>query len=129
MITVHFTTAPVGGNTLTIGTTYWLVIDRRLYLPTTVALDASYAHSHALEDRPTTLLDTVFLLGGDATNNDVVDILDGTCIAGDYGLTSGFSTCGLLNGLSDVNEDGVVDILDMALMGGNYNLNASPWTP
>lgn len=124
-----YTTTSVGGSTLTIGTTYWLVADRRLYLPTTVALDANYAHSHALENRPLTSLETVLLLGGDATNNDLVDIYDAACIAGDYGSTSGFSTCGALNGLSDVNEDGVVDIFDMALMGGNYLLTASPWTP
>ncbi len=75
-----------------------------------------------------TSLATVILLGGDATNNEVVDILDGTCIAGDYGLTGGFDACGG-TGLSDVNQDGVVDILDMSLMGGNYELTASPWTP
>jgi hypothetical protein len=99
-----------------------------LYLPTTVAAETSYADSHTLDARPLTSLNTVLLLGGDATNNDVIDMLDASCIAGEYGKVSGLSTCGG-SGTPDVNEDGVVDILDMALMGGNYDLSASPWTP
>ncbi len=123
-----YTTVSVGGNTLTIGSTLLLGIDRVLYLPTTVAVGTSYADSHTLDARPSTSLNTVLLLGGDATNDDVIEILDAACIGNDYGKSGGFTVCGG-SGTSDVNEDGVVDILDMALMGGNLDLAASPWIP
>jgi hypothetical protein len=83
-------------------------------------------HNHVLDTRPFTYLNLFVLLGGDATNDDVIDILDAGCIGGAYGGAPG--TCGG-TGWSDVNEDTFVDILDLSLMGGNYLLTFSTWTP
>ena len=121
-----------------IGQTYWFQVDRRLYLPTTAV--ASYAgstipdswqHSKLLATRPLQSEATVVLLGGDASNNDVIDGADASCIGGAYGVAP--QVCG--SGTSDVNEDGKMDILDLTLMGGNFGKTSSDtypptlWTP
>jgi len=126
-----YTTSYIFPNLLTVGTDYWLLADARLCLPTTALVDSHWAHHHLLTTRPKTTLATLVLLGGDATNNDKIELTDATCIGNDYGKTSGFTECGGSgsNGLSDVNEDGVVDILDLVLMGTNYEKGFSPWTP
>jgi hypothetical protein len=80
--------------------------------------------------RPLTSLNTLLLLGGDATDNNKVDLDDATCIGNQYGL--GVAQCGSPNpptSSSDVNGDGVTNILDLVLFGGNYFLSSSPWTP
>jgi len=122
-----YTTAYLGSNLLTIGATYWLQIDAPLYLPTTVKnpMASNWDDSKALDTRPLTTLANVVLLGGDANDDDAIDISDSACIGGDYGTSN--NTCG--SGNSDVNGDGVVDILDLVLMGGNFGLSQSPWTP
>ncbi len=123
-------TAHLAPETLTVGDTYYLQIDRDLFLPTTANADTDYAHSALLDTRPYTSLGNVVLLGGDAYNDNVIDIGDATCIGGAYGTSA--TTCGggsPAGSSPDVNEDGIVDILDLVLMGGNYNLTASPWTP
>jgi parallel beta-helix repeat protein len=72
----------------------------------------------------TTTLNKVKLLGGDANDNDEVDISDATIIGGEFGKTSGFDP------RADINADGVVDILDLVLLGGNYRKTSPvPWTP
>jgi parallel beta-helix repeat protein len=130
-------TAHLAPNVLLLGNTYSLFIDRDLFLPTTVmAVDANlnpippiptvWYHSKLLSVAPYTPLNMVLLLGGDANNDDVIDILDAGCIGGDYSLTPG--VCGT-GGTSDVNGDGVVDMLDLSLMGTNYTKNYSPWNP
>ena len=126
-----YTTSYISPNLLTIGTTYYLLVDRALYLPTTAAAATVYAQSRGLDTRPLTTLLNVKLLGGDATNDNVIAVTDATCIGGDYSKTSGFTECGGAGsgGTSDVNGDNVVDILDLVLMGGNYDLTFSPWTP
>ena len=114
---------------LTVGSTYWFQVDAPLYLPTTVkypSLASDWAHSKVLDTRPYTDLETVVLLGGDATNDDYVDISDASCIGGAYGGAP--VVCGT-DGSSDVNADGQTDLLDLVLMGGNFGLDASPWTP
>lgn len=121
-----YTSAYMPPNLLTIGTTYHLYVDRALYLPTTATSAASYTHSKELSSRPLTTVGTVILLGGDANDNNVIDIGDATCIGDRYNLTP--ATCGGV-GSADVNGDGVVNILDLVLMGGNYDLTFSPWTP
>ncbi|MBN1261613.1 MAG: hypothetical protein JXB35_13125, partial [Anaerolineae bacterium] len=125
-----YTTAYVGATPLTIGSTYWLLVDRALYLPTTLA-SADYGDSKLLDTRPLTLLATLILLGGDATNDDTIDIYDLSCIGGDYGMTSGFTECGGAGsgGSSDVNGDSLINIQDLSLSGGNWYLSESPWTP
>jgi hypothetical protein len=122
-----YTTAYIGSNLLTIGDTYWFQVDASLYLPTTIKnpMATDWSHSKLLDTRPLTTLNNVVLLGGDATDDDTIDISDATCIGNDYGTST--STCG--TGSSDVNGDGVIDILDLVLMGGNYGLSDSPWTP
>lgn len=123
-----YTTAYIGANLLTVGTTYYLYFDRPLYLPTTAAAASVYAHSKLLSTRPTTGVNNLILLGGDATDDNVVGIDDGTCIGNQYGLPA--AVCGV-GGLSssDVNGDGTTNILDLVLFGGNYGFTASPWTP
>jgi len=130
-------TAHISPHVLLLGNTYSLFINRDLYLPTTVmAIDDNvipkppipdiWYHSKLLTTRLYTPLNTVTLLGGDATNDDVIDILDAGCIGRDYGQTP--APCGN-GGTSDVNGDGIVNMLDLTLMSGNYTLNYSPWNP
>ena len=85
----------------------------------------NWQNGDTLDTRPLTLLGNVLLLGGDASNDDVIDMMDAGCIGGGYGQAPSHLR---RDGSTDVNGDGVVDILDLALMGGNYDLNASPWT-
>ncbi len=121
-----YTTSYEGTNLLTIGTTYWLQVDAPGYLPTTVLYSTGatdWANSKVLTTRALTTLANLKLLGGDANDDNKVDITDVGMIGGDYGLTSGFTSG------SDVNVDGQVDILDLVLAAGNYDLDSSPWMP
>jgi len=106
--------------------TYWMVVDRDLYLPTTPLAATDYEDSKVLDTVPLTALANVVLLGGDATNDDEVNIGDLSCIGGDYNGTG--LVCGA-TGWSDVNGDGTVNIQDLSLAGGNYYKTSSPWTP
>jgi len=122
-----YTTTYLAPYQLAVGTEYWLYADAPLYLPTTALSADDFAHSSSPTDRPFTSLNTLVLLGGDGTDDDVISILDLTCIGASY---QGTSTCtGGPGADADVNGDGVIDILDLVLMGGNYDLTASPWTP
>lgn len=67
----------------------------------------------------TTTLSKVRLLGGDANDDDEVDIIDGAIIGGQFGLTPPTDP------RADINNDGTVDILDLVLFGGNY-MKTSP---
>ncbi len=124
-----YTTAYIAPYQLVFNTTYYFQVDAPLYLPTT-AVDVAvtdFAHSHLLDTQPLTSLSALLLLGGDATDDDIIGLGDASCIGGSYQSTS---TCtGGLGADADVNGDGVVDILDLTLMGGNYLLDDSPWTP
>ena len=70
-------------------------------------------------------MNSLVLLGGDATDDNYINISDFTCMGTDFG--SGTSTCG--TGNSDVNGDGIINILDLSLAGGNWNSGFSTWTP
>ncbi|QLQ06877.1 MAG: hypothetical protein HZY76_13075 [Anaerolineae bacterium] len=83
-----------------------------------------WTNSALATTRPLTLLNFVMLLGGDATNNDVVTIDDATCIGAYYELP--FTDCGTPGSSPDVKVNGVVDIFDLVLMGSNYELTYSP---
>ena len=120
-----YTTAHIPPHWLVIDNTYYLTIDRWLFLSTTPAAATEFQHSRILDAYPTTTLPTVFLLGGDATNDEQILINDLSCIGGDY-LGSGV-VCGT-DGWSDVNEDGLVNIQDLSLAGGNFYKTYSPWT-
>jgi len=121
-----YTTAYLPPQVMTVGTEYWIIIDRPLFLATTAAAATDYGHSKVLLTRPYTALGTVILLGGDATDDEIVDVGDASCIGGAYWGSP--VSCGGA-GNADVNEDGIVDILDLSLMGGNYSKKSSPWTP
>lgn len=112
-----YTTAYLTGQSLNFEATQYIKVDRALFLPT-------YLLSKELTDSPLTFVQLLKLLGGDATNDDVIDIADASCIGAAYGSTGG--VCGV-DGTSDVNGDGVVNIYDLTLMGGNYSKVQTPW--
>lgn len=131
-----YTTSYINPNWLLVGSTYWLQFDAPLHLPTTTmagsvtypTIPTDWSNGALLTTRPTTPLAFVKLLGGDATNNDVVDIFDAGCIGAEYENPS-FSTCSAVPGTSpDVVVDGTVNIFDLVLMGSNYELTYSPWS-
>ena len=62
---------------------YYLVVDRALYLPSPCAL-----RQRQLLTSPTTSLKTIVLLGGDGTDNNIIDIPDAGCIGSAYGTTT-----------------------------------------
>ncbi len=134
-----YTTAYAGAWQLVIGQTYWFQVDRPLYLPTTAVasyagspIPSSWQHSKLLATRPLQTLTTVLLLGGDATNDNVIEAGDAGCIGSRYAIAP--QACGA-GGSSDVNGDGKMDILDLTLMGGNFGKTSSDtypptlWTP
>ncbi len=123
-----YTTASIPPSWTALGSTYWLVVDRWLFLPTTPLAATTISHYRLLDPDPT-VLPTVRLLGGDATDDKIITVGDLSCIGGDYGKTSGFTACGGSpgTGLSDVNEDGKVNVQDLSLAGGNLYKYASPW--
>jgi hypothetical protein len=91
--------------------------------PTSPPKPTAWANGDELETRPLHSLLQVKLLGGDANNDNVIDISDSGCIGGAYGGGAAASE----TGSSDVNGDGKVDIYDLVLMGGNFYKNFSPW--
>jgi hypothetical protein len=129
-----YTTNYVAPNFLTVGSTYYFQVDAPLYLPTTAVTTSaiytttplSWQQGASLSTRPTTVLKTVILLGGDANNDNVIDIGDATCIG--YYYKQPAAPCGTSGSNSDVNGDGTVTLLDLVLMGGNYYRTSSPWT-
>jgi hypothetical protein len=71
----------------------------------------------------TTTLTKVKLLGGDANDDDLVDISDGAIIGGMFGQT------GPSDARADINNDTTVDIMDLVLFGGNYTwISPVPWS-
>lgn len=73
----------------------------------------------------TTTLNQVKLLGGDANDDDLVDISDATIIGGEFGKSGG----GISDFRADINNDGTVDIMDLVLFGGNYSKTSPvPWS-
>ena len=73
-----------------------------------------------------TVLTSLELKGGDATDNQVVNLGDASAIGSQYGF-SGTTNNG------DVNFSGRVDVFDLVLVGGNWNLTAAAayggWIP
>ncbi|MCA9937139.1 MAG: right-handed parallel beta-helix repeat-containing protein [Anaerolineales bacterium] len=120
-------------SALTLGaTTYYLYADAPLFLPTTPDSATDYAHSKTVTapDNPdgSVNLALLQLLGGDASDDNVIGLADATCIGTDFG--TGGSTCtGGAGADSDVNGDSAIDLLDLVLMSGNYSKDSSPWTP
>ncbi len=69
------------------------------------------------------------LIGGNANNDDKIDISDASIVGADYGK---FDVSAIGNG-GDLNFDGKVNILDLALVGGNFGKQAADyattWSP
>lgn len=83
-------------------------------------LDAERAVTAA---RGMNALPKVKLLGGDANDDDEVDILDMSIIGGKYDLT-----VNPLTERADINADGLVDIIDIVVAAGNYTRTSPvPW--
>ncbi|MEO8084215.1 MAG: right-handed parallel beta-helix repeat-containing protein [Ardenticatenales bacterium] len=125
-----YATAHNVGFQLMVGSTYYLLADRDLFVATTAEVSTTYSHSKLLDTRPFTTLVTLVLRGGDAYNDNMIDIGDASCIGSFYGTMS--SACGggsPVGSSPDVNEDGIVNILDLSLMGGNYLITSSTWAP
>ncbi|GAB4164274.1 MAG: hypothetical protein Fur0021_39820 [Candidatus Promineifilaceae bacterium] len=119
---------------LTLGaTTYYLMADAPLFLPTTPDSATEFAHSKTITapDNPdgSVNLALLQLLGGDANDDNEIGLADATCIGADFG--TGNNTCagGGPQPDSDVNNSGWVDLLDLVLMSGNYSKESSPWVP
>jgi hypothetical protein len=78
---------------------------------------------------------TTRLLGGDATGDNVINILDVSLIISKFGQTglpvlSASSTCTGTDEMSDINDDGIVNISDLAITAGNWNkVGPLPWLP
>jgi hypothetical protein len=74
-----------------------------------------------------TALSKLVLLGGDANDDDMIDIGDAALIGGQFGMSPP------TNPQADINADNTVNILDLALMGGNFGKDSATayatWTP
>jgi hypothetical protein len=115
------------GSMLVVGWTYYFAVDKPLYVKT-LATPAASVPNRQLSTAALTSLGQLVLKGGDADNLESVDIVDATCIGGDYGTLTDWG-CGTNGGNSDVNGDGKIDILDLTLMGGNFGITSSTWAP
>ena len=72
-----------------------------------------------------TLLPPVTLLGGDAIEDDVINILDLALLGGRYLVSCGEAT---YDPRADINDDCVINILDLSITGGNFLLSSPvPW--
>jgi hypothetical protein len=70
-------------------------------------------------------LPKVKLLGGDANDDCVVNILDLSFMGARYGESCGDPG---YNAQADINNDCIVNILDLTVAGGNYNMTCPvPW--
>ncbi|MFP3897169.1 MAG: right-handed parallel beta-helix repeat-containing protein, partial [Anaerolineales bacterium] len=95
--------------------TYTFTVEMDRYLDASVEVEVS---------GDTQTLNTVVLLGGDANDDDEININDMTIIGGEYGNADG----DIDDERADINADDVVDILDLVLAAGNYGETESPWS-
>ena len=81
---------------------------------------------------------TLILRGGDANNDNNINIQDANLIAADYGKSGTDEYRDSVHIFTDINGSGWVDILDLALMAGNYTVtsfqaygvdNTDNWNP
>ena len=72
-----------------------------------------------------TVLTSLELKGGDANDDQNVNLGDASAIGSNYGATGDIN--------ADVNFSGRVDVFDLAMVGGNFTLNAANayagWAP
>ena len=64
-------------------------------------------------------LDMSVLLGGDANQDGIINILDFSLLASSYGTSQGSPG---YDSRSDFNGDGIINILDFSLLASNYRL-------
>lgn len=120
-----YTTAYVTGQWMVVSVLpdysvpYVIMIDRALFLPILVK-------TQPLTSSPLHTLVTLVLLGGDGTDDNLIDIADASCIGNAYGTSTNVCSGGA-GANSDVNGDGIVNIYDLTLMGGNFTKTFSPW--
>lgn len=72
----------------------------------------------------TLTLPDVALLGGDANDDDTINVQDLTIIGGQFGKASTDPT---LDARANINNDLEVNILDLVLAAGNYELSSGTW--
>jgi len=103
------------------------------WLPTSTMYDITASHWLYLSNKNTGysinsagpfVLPSTKLLGGDGNNDATIDILDLSCIGGQFGHAPTTGACGGGNNSPDINADGTVNILDLVLAGGNYYLTS-----
>ena len=94
------------------GSTYDLQADHSVYL---------MAEKSLLVDGNKTGQNTK-LLGGDANDDMTVDLLDLSCIGGQFGSITPPFTCNAVPETADVNDDFKINIQDLSLAAGNYLL-------
>jgi hypothetical protein len=92
--------------------TYTISVIQARYLDVTAALNKTFVVQGGA-----TVIPLLYLYGGDADDNNVINISDASIIGSTYGNT------GDLPG--DVNFDGKVNLQDLALVGGNYGLTSA----
>ncbi len=104
-----------GWYTLTLPTaTYTITVEMSRYLD---------AEREVAAVRGANPLPKVRLLGGDANDDDEIDIVDMSIIGGKY-----FTAVDPLTERADINADGIVDIVDIVLAAGNYTRTSPvPW--
>ena len=72
-----------------------------------------------------TTLPAVLLPGGDATNDNMVDVLDFGVLVNAYGSSASDPTSGY-DATTDFNFDGTVDVLDFGILVNNYGTVGAP---
>jgi hypothetical protein len=104
--------------------TYNITVAMARYLDVTLSSAKSKIVSGA------TVLTTLTLFGGDANDDDTIDIADAGIIGGQYGNSGvGITVAG-----ADINNDGTINIFDLVLAGGNFsktsaNAYLTGWIP
>jgi hypothetical protein len=100
------------------GNTYTVTVTFARYL------DGERGGVVAAEGSPVTLA-KIKLLGGDANDDCVVNILDLSFMGARYGMSCGDPGW---DNRADINNDCTVNILDLSVTGGNYNMSCPvPW--
>ncbi len=88
-------------------------------------LDITAAMNKTIDVSSDSLITALELKGGDADDDQTVNLGDASAIGSNYGATGDIN--------ADVNFSGRVDVFDLAMVGGNFTLNAANayagWAP